>query len=378
VPTRKDVHLFDEAPEMSIGAITRAILDKISDPSCRFIFANFPNVDVVGHIENEQAIIRAVEAVDRQTGRVLDEARRQGLTVMVTADHGTVEKWLYPDGVIDTGHTDSPVPFILLHDTPGLQLRTDGALTDIAPTVLQLFQLPVPAVMTGQSLIAHPDPERISPAQRLLLLILDGWGESAQIQGNLIAQAATPTMDFLKKTCPWTTLRAAGEDVGLPAGTVGNSEAGHLHIGAGRQIYADRVRINRAIADGTFFENEAFLNVMNAAKRDSRPLHLMGIVSFFSSHGSLSHLFALMELAKRENVPEVYIHSMLGRRGELPESGALYVEKIENKAAEISSGKVVSVIGRYWSMDREENWDRIQKTYDMLVFGKGEPVFCQP
>jgi len=378
VPTRKDVHLFDEAPEMSIEGITRAILDKISDPACRFIFANFPNVDVVGHIENEQAIIQAVEAVDRQAGRVLDEARRQGLTVMVTADHGTVEKWLYPDGVIDTGHTDSPVPFVLIHDTPGLRLRPDGALTDIAPTVLQLFQFPVPAAMTGQSLIAHPDPGQIRPAQRLLLLILDGWGESTQAQGNLIAQATTPTMDSLKKSCPWTTLRAAGEDVGLPAGTVGNSEAGHLHIGAGRQIYADRVRINRAIADGTFFENEAFLGAMNAAKRNARPLHLMGIVSFFSSHGSLSHLFALMEMARRENVPEVYIHAMLGRRGELPESGALYVEKIENKAAELSMGKVVSVIGRYWSMDREENWDRIQKTYDMLVFGKGEPVFGEP
>jgi len=375
VPTRKDVHLFDEAPEMSIEKISQAIIDKINDPSCRFIFANFPNVDVVGHIENEKAIIKAVEAVDRYTGRVLDEARKQNLTVMVTADHGTVEKWLYPDGAVDTGHTDSPVPFILIHNTPGLQLRPDGALTDIAPTVLQLLHLPVPAAMTGQSLISQPGPEQIPPAQRLLLLILDGWGESTRSQGNLISRAATPTMDFLKMSYPWTTLRAAGEAVGLPAVTVGNSEAGHLHIGAGRQIYADRVRINRAIEDGSFFENEAFLNVMHKAKQNRKALHLMGIVSFFSSHGSIEHLFALMDLAKRENVPEVYIHAMLGRRGEMPESGARYVEKIERKAAEIQKGKVVSVIGRYWSMDREENWDRIKKTYDMLVFGKGRPVF---
>ncbi|ABC77850.1 phosphoglycerate mutase [Syntrophus aciditrophicus SB] len=377
VPTRKDVRLFDEAPEMSIEKISREIIEKIHDPSCRFIFANFPNVDVVGHIENEQAILRAVEAVDRHAGLVLDEARRQGLTVMVTADHGTVEKWLYPDGVIDTGHTDSPVPFILIHDSPAMKLRRDGALTDIAPTVLQLFHLPVPSVMTGRSLITHPAPEQIREAQRLLLLILDGWGESSPSEGNLISRAATPTMDFLKKSFPWTTLKASGEAVGLPPGTVGNSEAGHLHIGAGRQIYADRVRINRAIEDGAFFENEAFLNVMRAAKQNGKALHLMGIVSFFSSHGSIHHLFALMELAKRENVPEVYIHAMLGRRGEMPESGALYVEKIESKAAEIQKGRVVSVIGRYWSMDREENWDRIKKTYDMLVFGRGTPVSCQ-
>jgi 2,3-bisphosphoglycerate-independent phosphoglycerate mutase len=374
VPTRKDVQLFDEAPEMSIEQISRAVVDKIKDPDCRFIFANFPNVDVVGHIENEKAIITAVEAVDHHAGRVLDEARRQGLTVIVTADHGTVEKWLYPDGAIDTGHTDSPVPFILLHDTPDLQLRPDGALTDIAPTVLQLLRLPVPPLMTGRSLIAHPDPGQIRTAQRLLVLMLDGWGEGAGGQGDLIAQADTPTMNSLKKSFPWTTLKASGEAVGLPVGTVGNSEAGHLHIGAGRQIYADRVRINRAIEDGTFFENEAFLNVMRTAKQSGKALHLIGIVSFFSSHGSLNHLFALMDLAKRENVPEVYIHAMLGRRGEQPESGALYIEKIERRAAEIQIGKVVSVIGRYWSMDREENWDRIKKTYDMLVFGKGNPV----
>lgn len=375
VPTRKDVHLFDEAPEMSIDKITAAVIDKIHDPSCRFIFANFPNVDVVGHIENEQAILRAVEAVDRHAGRVLEEARRQGWTVLVTADHGTVEKWLYPDGAVDTGHTDSPVPLILLHDTPGLRLRADGALTDIAPTVLQLLGLPIPEVMTGRSLISFPPPERIRRAHRLLLLLLDGWGEGAKTPGNLIAKAATPTLDTLKKSHPWTTLKASGEAVGLPEGTVGNSEAGHLHIGAGRQIFADRVRINRAIADGTFFENEAFLQAMGAAKAKRTALHLMGIVSFFSSHGSIHHLYALMEMARREKISEVYIHAMLGRRGELPESGARYVEDIERRAAEIETGRVVSVIGRYWSMDREENWDRIQKTYDLLVFGKGTPVF---
>ncbi len=375
VPTRKDVHLFDEAPEMSIDKITAAVIDKIHDPSCRFIFANFPNVDVVGHIENEKAILRAVEAVDRHAGRVIEEARRQGLTVLVTADHGTVEKWLYPDGAVDTGHTDSPVPLVLLHDTPGLRLRPDGALTDIAPTVLQLLGLPVPEVMAGRSLIAFPPPEHIRPTHRLLLLLLDGWGEGAPNPGNLIAKAATPTLDALKTSHPWTTLKASGEAVGLPEGTVGNSEAGHLHIGAGRQIFADRVRINRAIADGTFYENEAFLQAMGAAKAKGTALHLMGIVSFFSSHGSIHHLYALMEMARREKVPKVYIHAMLGRRGELPESGARYVKDIERRAAEIETGRVVSVIGRYWSMDREENWDRIQKTYDLLVFGKGKPVF---
>ncbi len=132
---------------------------------------------------------------------------------------------------------------------------------------------------------------------------------------------------------PHTTLRAAGEAVGLPAGTVGNSEAGHLHIGAGRRIYSDRVKIDRAIADGSFFRNEAFLAAIRTARDRGTALHLMGIVSFFSSHGSINHLFALMDLARREGVGDLFIHAMLGRRGEMPESGAHYVGSIEDESA---------------------------------------------
>lgn len=374
IPTRKDVNLFDEAPEMSIDGITDAIVGKIGDNDCHFIFANFPNVDVVGHIENEPAIIRAIEAVDRCTGLVVDEAVRAGMSVIVTADHGTVEKWRYPDGAIDTGHTDSPVPFVLIHPSQPFALRAGGGLTDIAPTVLELMGMPKPSSMTGHSLVLPPATGGLKPCRRLLLLLLDGWGYNASAAGNLFAGARTPTMDRLLRTCPWTTLDASGEAVGLPAGTVGNSEAGHLHIGAGRRIYADRVRIDHAIQDGSFYRNAAFLDVMRSAKAAGAALHLMGIVSFFSSHGSLHHLLALMEMAGREGVKDVFIHAMLGRRGELPESGANYIQKIEEKAHELGRGRIVSVIGRYWSMDREENWGRIEKTYRMLVHGEGTPV----
>jgi 2,3-bisphosphoglycerate-independent phosphoglycerate mutase len=155
---------------------------------------------------------------------------------------------------------------------------------------------------------------------------------------------------------------------------VGNSEAGHLHIGAGRVIPADRVRINEALADGSFFENEAFLWAMQGAKEAGTRLHLLGIVSFYSSHGSVDHLLALMEMAQREHVPEVYIHSMLGRRGERPESGAIYIQQVEEATQHLGVGQVATVIGRFWSLDREEHWDRIEKTYRMLVEGQGTPV----
>lgn len=373
VPTRKDVAMFDEAPEMSIEKIAAAAIDKINDDSYHFIAVNFPNVDVVGHIENEAAVLHAVEAVDKHAGIVIENAQKKGIPVIVTADHGTVEKWLYPDGAVDTGHTDSKVPFILLHHNMRFTLRKEGELTDVAPTALNILGLPPSPLMTGSSLIEQNLTGNDS-AQRLLLIILDGWGLNDNTEGNLIARAKTPVMDKLMNNCAVSRLAAAGVAVGLPAGTVGNSEAGHLHIGAGRKIYSDRLKIDQAIANKNFYSNNAFLSVMRKAKKSDSTLHLIGIVSFFSSHGSINHLFALMDMAKKEGIKKLFIHAMLGRRGEIPESGAQYIKKIEEKSLSLNSGQIVSVIGRYWSMDREENWDRIEKTYRMLIYGEGTQV----
>ncbi len=371
VPTRKDVKLFDEAPEMSVDEVAEATVREIREGRHDFILANFANVDVVGHIENEAAVMRAVEAVDRALGRVLDEARRTGVPVLVTADHGTVERWLYPDGAVDTGHTSSPVPFILAGAGEPLGLRREGGLTDVAPTILELFGIAAPGRMEGKSLL---ESKPKAPCRRLVVLILDGWGYNPEKAGNLIAKASTPVMDGLLASLPFSLLAASGEAVGLPAGTVGNSEAGHLHIGAGRRVFSDRLKIDRAIESGAFFSNGAFRRATAEAIRRGKALHLMGIVSFFSSHGMMNHLLALIDMAKQEGVPELYIHAMLGRRGEMPESGANYVKQIEDRCADLGLGRVVSVIGRYWSMDREENWDRIEKTYRMLVYGDGYAV----
>jgi 2,3-bisphosphoglycerate-independent phosphoglycerate mutase len=364
-------------PEMSAAAVANAAIEALQEPDNALVTVNLCNVDVIGHIENPAAIRTAVETVDAQAGRIVEAALANGVTTVLTADHGTVERWYYPDGTIDTGHTDNPVPFVLLapDERKGLELRDGGELTDVAPTVLELLGLPKPEVMTGQSLVGDltswPSP---SQGQRVLLLILDGWGIGDGGGGDLIALADTPVMDNLLAAWPSTQLAAAGPAVGMPPGTVGNSEAGHLHISAGRVVPADRVRINQALEDGSFFENEAFQWAMQGAKRDGTRLHLLGIVSFYSSHGSVDHLLALLEMACREGVPEVYIHSMLGRRGERPESGAIYIEQVEAETERLGLGQVATVIGRFWSLDREEHWDRIEKTYRMLVEGKGRPV----
>jgi 2,3-bisphosphoglycerate-independent phosphoglycerate mutase len=382
IPSPKDVPFFDQKPEMNAAGVAEAVIQKLGNPGMDFIFANFANIDVVGHIENEMAIEKAVETVDFHLGRVLEASRKAGVITLITADHGTAEKWFYPDGSIDTGHTNSPVPFILVGPTeegqPSWKLRSGGELSDVAPTILQLFGIPKPSVMSGETLLIHPPQIGAQGKRRVLLILLDGWGFRPEPHGNLIAQAHTPVMDDLQRRDPFTTLKAAGEAVGLPDGTVGNSEVGHLHIGAGRRVLSDRLRIDGAIQDGSFFQNEAFLWAMRAAKQNKKNLHLLGIVSFFSSHGSLDHLLALLKLARKESVEKLYLHAMLGRRGERKESGAWYLEMIEKQMENLKLGQVVSVIGRYWSLDREENWDRIEKTYRMLVHGEGKPVIFGP
>ena len=382
IPSPRPASHAEMPPAMSAARVADAAIEAIRDPGNRLVMVNLCNVDVIGHIENPGAIRQAVETVDAQAGRLVEAARQAGVTVVLTADHGTVERWTYPDGTIDTGHTDSPVPLVLIDPQLGAHvcLRSGGSLVDVAPTVLHLMALPRPEAMTGLSLIdatsTRCDAMRIAQTggRRVLLLILDGWGIGDGGPGDLIAQANTPVIDGLLATWPNTQLAAAGPAVGMPAGTVGNSEAGHLHIGAGRVVPADRVRIDQAIEDGSFFENEAFCWAMRGARRDGTRLHLLGIVSFYSSHGSVDHLLALMEMARRERVPDVAIHSMLGRRGERPESGAIYIQQVEEAAQGLGAGQVATVIGRFWSLDREGHWDRIEKTYRLLVEGRGQTV----
>jgi 2,3-bisphosphoglycerate-independent phosphoglycerate mutase len=296
---------------------------------------------------------------------------------VVTADHGTVEEWLYPEGGVNTGHTRNPVPFILADFAPAAkikpEIRKEGELADVAPTVLELAGIPSPAEMTGRSLIVGP-PDGMPARKKIALLILDGWGLRDESFGNLIREARTPHFNELWSEFPHSALRASGEAVGMPPHAVGNSEAGHLHLGAGRRVLLDRVRIDRAIEDGSFFTNPAFLRAMRHARDGGKALHLMGIVSHYSSHGTIRHLFALLKMAREQKLRKVFIHGFIGRRGEKPESGAVYVEKVEQEAARLGLGEVVTVMGRHWSLDREENWDRVEKAYRALVLGAGTRV----
>jgi len=377
IPSPEGISSYASTPEMSAGQVAHEISENLDNPSFRLIIANFANVDVVGHIEDKTAVIRAVEEVDHQLGKIVEDCRRKGVTLVVTSDHGTVEEWLYPDGAINTGHTKNPVPFIIADfaskNPESVDLNREGELADVAPTLLDLLGMEKAAEMTGKNMLQRSFKDD-NAARRVLLLILDGWGMREDKEGNLIAEARTPNFDILWSRFPHALLEASGEAVGMPSQTVGNSEAGHLHIGAGRRVFLDRVKIDKAIEDKSFFRNEAFLWAMEGAKKDQKALHLLGIVSFYSSHGTIDHLFALLRMAKQLEVERVFIHSLIGRRGEKPESGAIYVAKVLDMCQSLSLGQVVTVIGRFWALDREENWDRVEKTYRAMIYGEGTHI----
>ena len=205
----------------------------------------------------------------------------------------------------------------------------------------------------------------------VVLMVLDGYGLSDRTEGNAIALANTPVMDKLMKECPFVKGNASGLAVGLPDGQMGNSEVGHMNIGAGRIIYQDLTRITKAIEDGDFFENKALLAAMENCKKNNSDLHLWGLLSDGGVHSHISHVYGLLELAKKCGVEKVYVHAFLDGRDTPPASGRDYVAKLEEKMAEIGVGKVASLSGRYYAMDRDNNWDRVKKAYDSLVLGEG-------
>ena len=203
-------------------------------------------------------------------------------------------------------------------------------------------------------------------------MVLDGYGLSDKTEGNAIAMADTPVMDKLMKEYPFVKGNASGSYVGLPDGQMGNSEVGHMNIGAGRIIYQDLTRITKAIADGDFFKNEELLAAMENCKKNNSDLHLFGLLSSGGVHSHISHVYGLLEMAKKNGVSNVYVHAFLDGRDTPPASGKDFVAQLEEKMAEIGVGKVASLAGRYYAMDRDNNWDRVEQAYRSLTTGEGK------
>ena len=204
-----------------------------------------------------------------------------------------------------------------------------------------------------------------------LLAILDGWGFTKSTKGNAIAAARTPVMDRLLEKYPSTTLTASGEAVGLPPGQMGNSEVGHLNIGAGRLVLQDFQRINYSIRDGEFFQNEVLLSAMRHVGKTGGTLHLMGLLSDGGVHSHIEHLFALLEMSKTGRVGDVRIHAFLDGRDVSPRSALRYVQMLEKRSRQISTGSIRTITGRYYAMDRDKRWERTKLAYDAIVRSEG-------
>lgn len=210
------------------------------------------------------------------------------------------------------------------------------------------------------------------PAPRpVALIIMDGFGLRNTQEGNAVAQAKKPNYERLMSQYPNSTLIACGEEVGLPAGQMGNSEVGHLNIGAGRIVYQDLTRISKSIRDGEFYDNPTLVEAVRAAKVNNKKFHIYGLLSDGGVHSHIEHVFAMLDLAKKEGLDEVYIHAFLDGRDVSPDSGKHFVEQLNAKMEQVGIGKIATVQGRYYAMDRDKRWERVEKSYRAIVYGEG-------
>ncbi|MDU1855274.1 MAG: 2,3-bisphosphoglycerate-independent phosphoglycerate mutase, partial [Clostridium baratii] len=206
----------------------------------------------------------------------------------------------------------------------------------------------------------------------VMLMILDGFGIAEASEGNAVSLAKKPNFDRLVKEYPHSMLQASGMAVGLPEGQMGNSEVGHLNIGAGRIVYQELTRITKAIQDGEFFQNPELLKAMKNAKENNSALHLMGLLSDGGVHSHIDHLRGLLEFAKKEGLQKVYVHAFMDGRDVAPSSGKEFIEKTEEMMKEVGVGEIATISGRYYAMDRDNRWERVELAYNAIVKGTGE------
>ncbi len=270
-----------------------------------------------------------------------------------------------------------------LTDQAPAQATQEPTLTDQAPAQATQEKSDISARSTAPILSSLPFNDSTprssySGPKPVALLILDGWGIGPDNAGNAIVKANTPNMDKYWLAFPHTQLTASGEAVGLPRGEDGNTETGHLNIGAGHIVYQDLPRINTSIANGSFYQTEALLNAINHTKKNNSTLHLMGLIGAGGVHSNIEHLYALLNLCKQQDLKRVMIHGFTDGRDSPPTSGINYVQQIMNNCEILGVGEIATLMGRYFAMDRDKRWERIEKSYDALTIGNEEACTTDP
>ncbi len=369
IPSPKGIP-FDQIPQLSLPEVADEVIEGIQS-GYDLIITNFANGDVIGHTSNADAKIRCAEIVDHHLGKVVRSALQNDMIVVITADHGNLEVMLTPEGKPHVAHTSNPVPLIVMDARgEGSLAPLNGSLADLAPTILAMLGLEPSPEMTGQNLLSG---HAWGKHRRILLIILDGWGIGKDDHTNPIYLAQTPTWDDLYAGYAPANLCASGEAVGLQADKPGNSEAGHMNIGAGRVILQDDVHLEQAMQDGSFYTNETFLQTIDRVKAGGSHLHLIGLLTEKSSHGSINYPLALLKMAKERGLDEVYLHIIFDGRSTQPGSAPQLLEKLEDQMHAIGAGQIVTGVGRGLALDRDGNYGKIKKAYDVMVNGIGQP-----
>ncbi|MFN2216922.1 MAG: phosphoglycerate mutase (2,3-diphosphoglycerate-independent) [Anaerolineales bacterium] len=371
IPSPKGIP-FDQKPELSLPEVSRQVMEGL-EKKYDLIITNFANGDVIGHTANNAAKIECAQLVDEYLENVVEKAISEDYVTFITADHGNLEEMINPDGSPHMAHTGNPVSFIMVDpQDQGTIAVNDGKLADISPTILDAMGLRPDLLMSGSTLIPDHDWHG---KRKVLLIILDGWGIGESNEGNPIYLAKTPYWDELVRDYPCSQLRASGEFVGLKDGKPGNSEAGHINMGAGRVILQDDVRLDMALNDGSFYTNEVFLETIKEVKSKGTSLHLLGLLTQKSSHGSIDYPLALLKLAKENDLDQVFLHLIFDGRSTQNGSAPALLADLEERMIEIGIGRVVSGIGRGIALDRDGDYKKIKKAFDLLVNGIGKP--CQ-
>ncbi|NJD60571.1 MAG: phosphoglycerate mutase (2,3-diphosphoglycerate-independent), partial [Anaerolineae bacterium] len=367
VPSLRDSPL-EQNPELRLAEISRQVVEGINK-GYNLIVVNFANGVVIGHTQSSAAKILCAEAIDHYLQQVVQASLPAEYAVLITADHGNLEELFTTDGSPHVSHTTNPVPFILAtpSDLNPIELM-EGKLADVAPTILSIQGIDTPAEMSGRCLITQAG---MPIAMKVLLVILDGWGIGQPDETNPIHQARTPYWDSLLTSYPHTQLEAAGEAVGLQAGKNGNSEAGHINLGAGRVIEQDDVRLDAAMQDGSFYTNPIFLKTISGVKDRHTCLHLICLLSEKSSHGTIDYPLALLRMAKKQELNDVYIHVIFDGRSTEPGSAPELLRLFESKVREIGIGRIVTGVGRGIALDRDGNYQKTRRVYEALVYGTG-------
>lgn len=357
-------------PVRALPALIDALVDGLDTVRPAFAAVNIATGDILGHTTTLGLKVMCAEAVDRALGQVVHAAAARGFWTAITADHGLLEDCGPRGGPPNSSHTTNPVPFLLLGPAGQRpEVCPSGRLADVAPTLLAMLGLDRPEEMTGEVLLTSPIP----CADRVLLIVLDGWGLASVDRVDPVALARTPLWDELAAG-PMARLDASGEAVGLLPGRKGNSEAGHLNLGAGRVVLQDDVRIEQAIRARTFAEVPAFRDAIAAARARGGDLHLLGLLSEASSHGSIDYVVELLRLAAQERM-QTFVHVITDGRSTEPGTAPQLLRRLGQKIVEIGVGRLATAMGRGIALDRGGDYQtKTRRAYNALTLGEGTLV----